>query len=235
MQKILFKYTSRSRPENFERGLISIIENANDLENISILVTLDSDDAKIEQYRELLKPYYSKCFIKVVEGTSKNKVDAINRDLNEFKGAWDILVNMSDDMIFTEKGFDTIIRNECDIDTFLHLPDGIQNDNVSTMSIMGRVYYERDMCIYNPRYASLWCDVEATEVGWIRGCLKYVSQFVFSHLHPAHGLAPTDEQYMKTEHPDVWNADKAVIFEHRAINYGLKEEEIKKPFKYTAL
>jgi hypothetical protein len=105
--KILFKYATRSRPALFKRGIDSIISNCNS-DNYTILVSVDKDD------KTMIRPDgsfainkdYNNTIIKV--GTSKSKVDAINRDM-ELVPKWDILVNMSDDMLFTKKGFDDII------------------------------------------------------------------------------------------------------------------------------
>lgn len=222
MKTILFKYTSRSRPENFLRGLLSIIDNTNHLNHIAILVSLDKDDTRLNDYYTVIEPHYGKCFIKVITGTSTNKINAINRDLNEYKGDWDILVNMSDDMVFTVKGFDDVIREQFAIhfpngDGFLHLSDGFQGQNISTMSIMDKAYYNRDRYIYHPSYQSLWCDKEATEVAIIRGCYHYGGDdlLIFKHLHPAWGVAPMDEQYIRTE---AFNSTDKQIYLNRKAN-----------------
>ena len=225
--RILFKYTSRSRPKEFLRGLYSIIDNVAS-DNYDVLVSLDLDDPKLDQY--------GNC--SAVIGTSTGKIDAINRDLNEYQGDWELIVNMSDDMIFTVKGFDNIIRDLFvkhfpNGDGFLHLNDGHQGDNVSTMSIMDRKYYERDRYIYHPEYKSLWCDAEATEVAWMRGRYAYEPIIIFDHLHPAWGLAPNDPQYIASESREMWDHDKAVIERHRANNYGITNPV--RTFKYPKI
>ena len=225
--RILFKYTSRSRPKEFLRGLNSIIDNC-ESDNYDELASLDLNDPTLDQYPN--------CYAQV--GSSTGKIDAINRDLNEYTGDWDLLINMSDDMIFTVKGFDNIIRELFtkhfpNGDGFLHLNDGHQGENVSTMSIMDRKYYERDRYIYHPEFKSLWCDVEATEVAWMRGCYAYEPIVLFDHLHPAWGLAPNDKQYLASEAPEMWHYDKAIIERHRAVNYGIDNPV--RTFKYPKL
>lgn len=225
--RILFKYTSRSRPKEFLRGLYSIIDNVVS-DDYDVLVSLDLDDPKLDQY--------GNC--SAVIGTSTGKIDAINRDLNEYQGDWELIVNMSDDMIFTVKGFDNIIRDLFakhfpNGDGFLHLNDGHQGDNVSTMSIMDRKYYNRDRYIYHPEYKSLWCDAEATEVAWMRGRYAYEPIVLFDHLHPAWGLAPNDPQYIASESREMWDHDKAVIERHRANNYGITNPV--RTFKYPKI
>jgi hypothetical protein len=160
-----------------------------------------------------------------VVGNSKNKIDAINRDLNEFDYDWDILINMSDDMIFTKKGFDDIIRAEFynDFNQYLHFNDGNQKCNVCTMHIVGRNYYDRFNYIYHPDYISLWCDVENDIVAKQLGCYKYMGDNIklFRHLHPAWGLAPQDALSIKTEDRALWVADEITFNKRKIKNFGL--------------
>jgi hypothetical protein len=209
--RILFKYTSRSRPDLFYRGLCSIFDNC-DSSNFIILCSLDLDDPTLSQYQEFAAKFPTK-HIKIEYGNSKNKIDAINRDLNQHTGRWDILVNMSDDMIFTEYGFDQIIRRafNTDLDQFIHFNDGIQFANLCSMTIEGRPYYERFRYVYHPSYTSLWCDLEAQEVAKKLGKYKYLGNHVniLKHLHPTAGLAQFDEQYRRTEDRQISSADRS--------------------------
>jgi len=201
--KILFKYTTRSRRSNFLRGYDSIVNNVNS-DNYHILISVDKDDSTMFPLPKLKGNHT------IIVGNSKNKIDAINRDVNEFTTIcdWDIIVNMSDDMIFTVKGFDDIIRRYFDnLDQVLHLPDQNQGQNCMTMSILGREYYNRDKFIYHPEFESLWVDIVAQEEAQIRGCYKFVNQSIFVHLHPSFGQAHYDAQYQKTEEWGVRQRD----------------------------
>ena len=221
--RILYKYASRSRPDKFRRGLESIAQNSVS-DNYVVLATLDSDDPAIEQYRKELRECSIASQVIATVATSKNKIDAINRDLNVIQD-WDILVNMSDDMVFTAQGFDEVIRSAFDgnTDLFVHFSDGFQKSNISTMSIIGRKYLERDGYIYHPDYKSLWCDVEATEVAKLRGCYKYMGDDVniLTHLHVAWGKAEWDDLYKRNENPAMWNHDEKLYNERKARNYEL--------------
>lgn len=205
---ILFKYATRSRRTNFLRGIDSIVNNLSDKENYHILISVDEDDCTMQPLPVL------NCNHTYKVGKPNNKIEAINRDVNEFNYDWDILINMSDDMVFTQKDFDYTIREsfieiggedsggniygETDYDQCLHFPDGNRNDLI-TMSIMGRGYYNRFNYIYHPDYISLYCDNEQTEVAKMLGCYKYVDKVIFNHLHPAYGKAVFDGQYQHTE------------------------------------
>jgi len=217
--KILFKYTTRSRRSNFLRGYDSILNKIANREDYHILISVDKDDQSMFPLPVLDGNHT------FVVGNSKNKIDAINRDLNDFDYDWDILINMSDDMIFSKKGFDDIIRAEFykDFNQYLHFNDGNQKSNVCTMHIVGREYYNRFNYIYHPDYISLWSDVENDIVAKQLGCYKYMGDDIklFKHLHPAWGLAPQDALSIKTEDRALWVADEITFNNRKKINFGL--------------
>jgi len=216
---ILVKYASRSRPENFERGLKSIIENAVDIGSVFVLVSLDSDDQRLKEYEDVVGKYYDKIFIKVYIGESKSKIHAINRDIDKIKFDWDVLVNMSDDMELVWEWDENIAANIED-GKFLHFNDGNHNDYLCTMSVMHRDYYNLDGYIYNPAYKSLYCDQEATEAAHIRGLRKYVPVQICKHLHPEWGYSPLDQLYVANN--KYANEDLTTIRSHRIMMYGIE-------------
>lgn len=214
---ILFKLTSRSRPEK----LIRTIENIKSMvesDDYVILCTLDEDDESLVPIKEKLSSYD-----KVVchYGLSKNKIDAVNRDM-ELAPAWHILVNVSDDQVFLIKGFDKIIKDHVVAvggDCFLHYPDENAKHHLATMSIIDRKYYDRDGYIYHPDYTSLWCDNEAMEVAKKRNRYFFFTDRIFDHYHPVYKKAAWDAQYHKTE--SYFEADRQVFKRREAINFGL--------------
>ena len=208
--KILFKYASRSRAIKFFSGLDNIIQNLSDLENFCILVSLDLDDIvmnnpyTIHKLTDYVRKYPENIIIKF--GNSKNKIDAINRDVNEIKEKFnfDILVNFSDDMEFIQHSFDEIIRNKFsvhypDTDGNIYFNDGFVGDKISTMSIIGRKYYDKFNYIYHPSYYSLWCDNEYTLVAQKQNKILYFDDKIFRHNHPANIGGFIDPLLMRTE------------------------------------
>ncbi len=234
---ILFKFASRSRPEKFFKALDNIHHLIQDKENFSIICSLDEDDKSMTDHFKSVEAFaaFGKKYpnTKAYFGYSKNKIDAVNRDINKAEKHWDILICMSDDFEFIKPGFDNDIRNafrveyirhitEYNFDQFVAWNDGNQKANVSTMSIMGRNYYNRDNYIYHPDYKSVWCDVEATDVAVMRGCYKYMGddKVIFNHNHPAWGKSDYDAQYRASENLDVWGEDLKTIIERKKIGYG---------------
>jgi len=180
-EHILFKLATRSRPQKAKASIDNIIANCNS-KNYTILVSIDTDDETMHDFK------YDNNNVFIIKGTSKNKIDAINRDIHLFEG-WKILINTSDDMVFNIRGFDDIIRQDFlgFYDQVLHYSDGYQKDNLMTMSIMGVDYYNRFEYIYHPDYKSLWCDMESTEVAHLMNKYKYMGdqKQLFTHMHPA--------------------------------------------------
>jgi hypothetical protein len=225
--RILFKFASRSRNGKFFDCLDNIKENIHD-PNYLILATLDTNDDSmpIVQTEARAANYKN---LQIEWGLSNNKVHAINRGMCK-AGDWDILVNMSDDMVFLSKGFDNVIRSgfvvskeweekKIDLDLCLHYPDGNRNDLI-TMSIMGKDYYKRFNYIYAPCYKSLFCDNEQTEVARRLNKYKFIDRQIFEHRHPAYGKAAMDEQYIRTEH--LGNTyDSYLYFERLKNNFYL--------------
>ena len=182
----------------------NILNNIADKENYEILVSLDIDDATMYNKETLtrLKLYIDNKKVTVVFGYSKSKVDAINRDVEKIK-EWDILINFSDDMSFEINGFDSIVRDKFkeyfpDTNGNIYFNNGFRGD-ISTLSIIGRVYYDDFGYIYDLTYLSLCCDEEYTIVATQSGKMKYFPDVICRHNHPAWTGEAYDEQLIKNE------------------------------------
>jgi hypothetical protein len=184
-----------ARRSAFLKSVDSIIDNSILKRNFTILVKVEN-----EVYDQSMYPLPDlKCYHEyhINRHAPKGKIAAINRGLTEYLAYndFDIIVNMSDDMVFTQYGFDNIIRKEFEtLDEFIHFPDGNRKD-LCTMSIMGINYFKRDAYIYHPSYKSVYCDNEAHEVAEQRGCYKFVDRQIFEHRHPAYGKGTMDKLY----------------------------------------
>lgn len=225
---IMVKFTSKARPLKFLNCIENIINHASS--NVSILCTLDEDDALMnnEFIRQALINYQNsspqKQFpLQYIYGTSKNKVDAINRDINlATRQDWGIIVNFSDDNLFEINNFDTIIRthmadNFSDTDGCLHFNDGFTSNLLCTQSIIGRKYFDKFGYIYHPSYASLFCDNEFTEVAQRDNKIKYINQVICRHNHPVNIGGIADEQLKHCD--SFWDADQANYNKRKANNF----------------
>jgi len=227
--KLLYKFATRSRPQKFFQCLDNIVSQQNNKDDYQIICSADNDDPTMNcdevmmRARRINNPRIHLNF-----GVSKNKIAAYNRDMDIAEHGWQILINMSDDMVFTMPGFDDIIRQDMianfpDTDGFLHYNDGNQRDTICTLAIMGRSYYDRFGYIYHPSYHSLWCDNEQTEVAKILGRYKYMgdSKKLFKHYHPAWGHGQMDDLYRRNESRENWNMDEANFNLRKKINFEI--------------
>jgi len=209
---ILMKVTSRGRPEELIRCIQSYLDMAQNTKDMVWLFSFDADDDKymLSRIDNKLAHMIDKKQLHVVFGTSTDKINAINRDVNELQAKWDILLNISDDQLPIVKNYDEHIRqifNAYGLDKSLWYSDGHQ-DKINTMEVVGFDYYQRDKFIYDPRFKSFFCDNLATEVANKRGCLIKNKQCIIEHIHPGWvaGKMKYDELYKRND--TYWNEDK---------------------------
>lgn len=215
---ICYSFASRSRVDRFFETLDNIIQMSAQ-QNHFIVAKLDTDDptmnndaikARIESYPGVLVRW----------GTSRSKIHAINRDLEDLPH-WDVMVCASDDMRWLTPGFDNLIRQymPTDLDGYLHFMDTYAGDRVCTVDIKGRTYYQRDNCIYFDCYYSMWADDHNTAIAKIRGKHILVPGIHLDHLHYTNNAkAKKDELYWRN---DTYNADKKIFEQRKAMNFGL--------------
>lgn len=204
--KIILKFPNRSRPEKFFQIVEKVYEYI-EHDDWKILATFDSDDPtttspffidRVASYSRILASW----------GTSTGKVDAINRDLC-LAGEFDILCLLSDDM-WPLKGFGPeIIKAYKDgFSGLSHFPDGAANERLCTFSVMDKKYFDLFGYIYNPIYQSVYCDNEQHELAVLLGRYKYIPIQIVRHLHPAYGMAQTDDLYRRNEDPKLYGIDR---------------------------
>lgn len=220
--KILFKFPSRSRPERFFKTLDNLHSMIADKCNFHIVCTLDEDDTQMNtaENHTRINGY---AYTTAMWGRSKSKIDAFNRDMIELDG-WDIVVAVSDDILFTVYGFDELIRegfrcNAPDLDALLHYPDNDAKHIIPVLYVAGRKYFKRDLYIYNPIYESLFCDNESMEVAQLRGRYFFMGIQILNHLNPAYGHLPRDAQFDKQQ--NLWGRDEGVFHIRKANKFGL--------------
>lgn len=220
---ILFKFPTRSRPERFFRSLDSIYDNLSDLDNFQVQVTADIDDKSMTDVavKDRIESYPN-CH--VLYGTSESKVAAINRDMELFDGTWQICCVMSDDMLFTFYGFDSILReafSDGNFDKLVHFPDNDAKNILAVLYIAGVDFYKRFNYIYNPIYSSLFCDDEIQAIAKALGKYSYENvPGLFFHANPAYGHQPKDSMFIEQQEIG-WSLDQETFFKRKSQNFGL--------------
>lgn len=225
--KLLIKYPTRSRPEQFLSVLTKMVNTSKHPELLTFLVSFDVDDESMNG-AILQRASQIHNGITFVAGTSRNKVHAINRDM-EMAGEWDIVLVASDDMIPQVEGWDEIIREgfktasigsetaieHNNLDQCLWFFDGHQH-RICTLVVMGKDRYNKFNYIYHPDYVSLWCDNEWTEVNQpVKN-----ETILFKHEHPAWGGGlEMDALYQRNE--GYFKLDEATYMRRKSLNFPI--------------
>lgn len=231
---LLIKYATRGRPELFRKAIQNILDTVS-TKDYKIIISADSDDELLNSIDNQIEDSGLSKIIEVNFSNQISKVHAINRDLEGVKFDW--LVNMSDDMHFTVKGWDELMLKQIrkrwkgQTDFFAHFNDGFVGEKLPTMSIMGWDYYQRDGYIYHPSYNSVSCDAEAMFVAMMRGKRHYFPDVYFNHLHPANIRTMTDATYQgnhKFDKPDTENYFKRMARGFDVKNPVMIPDEVKR-------
>ena len=224
--KLLIKFPTRGRPEKFFSVLDKYIEMSENISKTAFLISMDSDDSSMNNSSiiDILEGYKSRIKLAYFFGDSKTKIQACNADVDKITG-WDIIMLASDDMIPMVRGYDQIIRNDMyenfkNTDGVLWYNDGGQN-NINTLSILGRKYYNRFGFIYNPEYISLWCDNEFTDISIKLGKVYRSQEVIIEHQHPAYQKTDFDQLYVRNE--SYFNIDKETYIKRSERKFDLKD------------
>jgi hypothetical protein len=225
---ILLKFPTFNRPEKFFNTLDLYYSMASNTEKMHCLVTLDTVDQTMNNQSvvDKLKTYNNLTFI---FGDSKSKIDAVNRDLDKIDYHYDIILLASDDMIPQIQGYDEIIREDMqkyypDTDGILFYNDGHKKNELNTLSILGKKYYQRFNYIYYPEYKSEWADNEFTTVGNILKKQTYIDTVIIEHQHPHWGYGKNDIIHVLNFQNTTY--DKQIFVTREKKNFGIKKLSI---------
>lgn len=193
---LLINFATRGRPDKWVERMQELLIYTTEKSFIAVVI----DDDQTDMYSPFINRLPAGNW-KVYGGKHTTKVDAINRGVVQARvdaPRWKALMNMSDDMKI-KAPFEERILSDIQQADVLHYPDGYTGDELITMSVMSRDYYDEFGYIYNPAYKSLWCDNEFTEVAQRTGAYKFINYSFYTHEHPAWTGQPMDQYYRITE------------------------------------
>lgn len=175
---------------------------------ITIEVVIDEDDETMLDPRVLQRLRALECVITV--GSHISKVEAVN---DGRVAEWDVLLLASDDMMPVAENYGVRVLAEMDkhwphLDGAIFFDDGMQKNNLCTLPIIGRNFYDRFEYVYHSSYKSLFCDTEQTELWTAMGRLTYVDECVIEHRHHVWGKAENDALYQRND--QLWAHDQKI-------------------------
>lgn len=216
--KILIKFPSRGRPSQFKNVLKKYLENLSGKHQVRFVFSFDLDDTSMNN--QDVRDYLNGLNIdhKANYGNNKNKIQAINADLENEK--FDVLILASDDMIPTINGYDDEIVKRFEssglgLDCMLHTHSTRWSYQLDIGCIMGWHYYKRFNYIYHPSYKSIFVDIEYTEVSKILNRNVFTNEFT-PFYHDWKGGDATEIKNFEFN-----NQDYRTFEERRKKNYDL--------------
>lgn len=211
MAKLLIKFPTRNRPDKFKKVLQLYIDGLSGKHDVKFVITMDEDDLTMNN--EDIKNWLNSLPIKLKYnyGHSKSKIEAVNADLENEDA--DVLLLASDDMIPQLKDYDDIIFDVFsqafpNFDGAIKFNDGLRNDDLMTLCVMGWPLYKQFGYIYHPEYTSVYCDTEQTLVLKKMNKLAVCDTCIAKHAWTA---APWDELHARNENSDMYKKDKEVF------------------------
>lgn len=224
--RICFKYPSRGRPEQFKTCFETYTRLLSKKHDYHFVISMDTNDTTMntDDIKTFLTEKRKEYQLEYYYGESKNKIDAVNRDM--LAPSYDILVLISDDMIPQVENFDDIIVEEFkrsfpDYDGMLNFNDGLRKDwpRLCTLTVYGLKYYQRFGYIYHPDYISVYCDDEQTQVGRMLQKIKDIDQVIIKHEWDQPQFQ--DELRRSTEHEDMYKKDEETFKRRKSCNFDL--------------
>lgn len=226
--RILLKCPTRSRPTQFLSVLKKYVDLANRPDQLGVCVSCDADDATMtsaEIQYAIKNITHTISWTDIYYGNSKNKIEAVNADMQSIPWEWDIVVTVSDDMVPQVKGYDDVLRSHMiasfpDTDGILWVNDGTQGAKLNTISILGRARYIAFGYIYHPAYKSLFCDTEFTDLctGELASKCVYIPYVLIRHEHPGTGFpSRLDALYIRNN--TYWAEDMYTYISRKSYEY----------------
>jgi hypothetical protein len=214
---ILVKFPTRGRPERFIKAFRGYIDLASNKSLLTFLISLDHDDhTATPAFIETVRGMHPNILVHV--GMSKNKIHAINRDMDKAP-PFDILLLASDDMVPEVQAYDDTIRNTMalhfpDTDGVLWFNDGIKGPELNTLCILGKKYYDRFGYIYYPGYKSFFCDNEFMDTARSLKRQIYFDVILIRHMHLIRDASLEDDTYRRNGNQTFYENDNK-LYESR--------------------
>lgn len=220
---LLIKFPTRGRPDLFFSTLDLYYDKAFFIDKITVLVSFDDDDLLMnnDYVKNKLSAYENLIYFC---SNGESKIEAVNRDMDKI-GNYDIILLASDDMIPQVEGYDEIIRDNMlkyypDLDGILFFNDGYRGNQLNTLCILGRKYYERFNYIYYPEYKSLFADNEFMDVGNLLNKQTYIDEVIIKHEHPENGVFMIKDNIHEMNDKN-FNFDKELFLSRKQSGFGL--------------
>jgi len=186
---------TRGRPDNLRRFYRSIEETSDNLKDIEVIVRVDKDDPKLDEYNSIEKELP----IKFIYGDRDVLSKYWNECWRQAKGP--IYGHMGDDIIFRTKGWDSAVKDKFneyeDKIVFVHGDDGGGNGRAfGTHGFIHKEWADTVGYFVPPYFSSDYNDTWLNDVSNILDRRAYVD-ILTEHMHFVFGKGPKDQTHIE--------------------------------------
>lgn len=211
--RFLLKYASRSRPALFQKRVRNWQSTASGKHQLAWLCSFDRDDPAMNN--PVIHAWCNSQGIAHFYGQSRNKVQAINADMDQAPAQWDVVVMVSDDMAVIARGWDEVVAQDFhkhfpDLNGALWYLDGRRTD-LCTLSILGRPVYRELGYLYCPEYYTSYCDNDFQAVMEHSGRMRKIDVPLFRH----EWRQENNDALMTRNEGREWYAHDKAVFDRR--------------------
>ncbi len=187
-----------------------------------VLAVDEGDAASLAAANELAKKYDR--FTVVVNTGPKNSVAGWN--LAAAKTTGKIIIAVADDFVPPD-GWDRLLislkpESWPDEDRVIHINDGYVQ-TLCTLAILTRKRYERYGYLWYPKYESMFCDTEFSEVAQRDGVTIEAMHLLFEHKHPDCNKRPRDAADLKHASNTRWKTGEQLFNFRRSQGFPLDD------------
>jgi hypothetical protein len=193
---------------------------------VEVVVSVDSDDPKIDLYRAKYSPQGFMGPIgsadrivhyKLIESNNRSAIDAVNAAAANCNG--DIMIVVSDDTSCPYNWDQHILDATKDRNDFvLRVNDEIQRW-IITMPVIDRAYYNRFGYVYHPDYQHMFVDTAFTHVADCLGRIIDRKDLHFPHMH--YSVRKTQKDSINERADATWKQGEELYLKHFRESFGL--------------
>ncbi len=164
--------------------------------------------------------------LKIVVNTGpKNCVSGWNAAAAASEGK--VLIAVSDDFVPPPDWDSALLAGDMpqgwvDGEFAVHVEDGYVH-NLMVIPVITRKRYNRYGYLYYPKYQSMFCDTELTEVAYRDGVVIDAKHLLFEHMHPDCGKRARDESDLQHASVERWNTGEMLFKFRKARGFPLDD------------
>lgn len=193
--KIALLVPTRNRPHNIERFIKSVLDTANNVDDISISLYIDDDDDSYDKLK------FTRPKVTITRGPRIVLSEMWNRAYDAVKDDADIFFHGGDDIIFRSDNWDALIKNMFssyeDKILFVHGDDmsDVHRNNFGTHGFIHKNWVDAVGYFVPPYFSSDFNDTWLNDVANALNRRVYIDAVKTEHMHYVFNKAEKDQTH----------------------------------------